>query len=79
MLHAAMSDEVRVYQSFPADGKTDIAGTAVHESQAKRKKSGRKRIYHLTTKGKKTMKESCVDFCRTFHGIFENFVCEKCK
>jgi hypothetical protein len=26
MLHAAMSDEVGVYQSFPADRKMDITG-----------------------------------------------------
>ncbi|MBW3003562.1 PadR family transcriptional regulator [Candidatus Woesearchaeota archaeon] len=43
------------------------------------KTQDRKKVYHLTAKGKKTMKNSCIDFCRTFHGIFENFVCEKCK
>lgn len=43
------------------------------------REKGRKIIYNLTERGKKTMKASCVDFCRTFHGIFEDFVCEKCK
>jgi DNA-binding PadR family transcriptional regulator len=40
---------------------------------------GRKKIYHLTKKGKSTMKNSCLEFCRTFHGIFEDYVCGKCR
>ena len=39
----------------------------------------RKKIYHLTGKGKKVMRDSCSDFCKTFHGIFHDFVCEKCS
>jgi len=42
------------------------------------KMRGRKRVYHLTPDGKRVMRDSCLDFCKTFHGIFEDFVCEKC-
>lgn len=42
------------------------------------KKQGRTIIYHVTNKGKKVMKESCGDFCRTFSGIIQDFVCKKC-
>lgn len=45
----------------------------------KSKERARRKNYVLTPKGKKIMKNSCVDFCRTFHGIFEDFVCDKCK
>lgn len=38
----------------------------------------RRKIYRLTTKGKKIMKDACKDFCQTFHGIFHDFVCDKC-
>lgn len=38
----------------------------------------RKRIYSLTAKGKRTMKEACKDFCVTFQGIFSDFVCGRC-
>ena len=38
----------------------------------------RKIVYHITAKGRKTMNEACVDFSRTFFGIFQNYVCEKC-
>jgi len=41
--------------------------------------SGRKINYMLTPAGRKVMRDSCADFCRTFHGIFEDFICEKCK
>lgn len=40
---------------------------------------GVKKIYHLTRRGKRVMKYSCLDFCRTFHGIFEDFVCKTCR
>ena len=43
------------------------------------KTEDRKKIYKLTEKGKKTMKDSCSDFCKTFHGIFEDYVCHKCE
>ncbi len=44
----------------------------------KSRKSKNKRIFSLTKKGKTVMINSCEDFTRTFHGIFEDFVCEKC-
>lgn len=40
---------------------------------------GRKRVYHLTNDGKATMKNNCQEFCKTFQGIFEDFICGKCK
>ena len=42
------------------------------------RKSKNKRVFSLTKKGKTVMINSCEDFTRTFHGIFEDFVCEKC-
>ncbi len=42
------------------------------------KTSGRKRVYHLTDKGRITMRNNCEEFCRTFVGIFKDFVCGKC-
>ena len=38
----------------------------------------RKRVYNRTADGKKAMNEACTDFSKTFFGIFQNFVCEKC-
>jgi len=45
----------------------------------KKDDQGRKIVYHITKKGDKTMKNSCVDFCKTFNGIYQDFVCQKCK
>ena len=41
-------------------------------------KDERKIIYRITPEGKKTMNEVCMDFTRTFFGIFQDFVCHKC-
>jgi DNA-binding PadR family transcriptional regulator len=35
-------------------------------------------VYSLTAKGRKVMNDSCVEFTRTFFGVFQDFVCEKC-
>src|SRR3989338_3124157 len=42
------------------------------------KESDNKIVYTLTQKGRKTMNDSCVEFTRTFFGVFQDFVCEKC-
>jgi len=44
----------------------------------KREKNDRKVIYHITSEGKMIMRDVCSDFCRTFYGVFQDFVCEKC-
>src|SRR3989338_2274105 len=44
----------------------------------KRHDEDRKSVYSITLKGRKVMNETCLDFSRTFFGIFQNFVCEKC-
>ncbi|MEM7819257.1 MAG: PadR family transcriptional regulator [Candidatus Aenigmatarchaeota archaeon] len=44
----------------------------------KSRKNERVIIYYVTSKGKKIMKETCDDFCRTFLGIIKDFVCLKC-
>ena len=44
-----------------------------------RKRAGRRHVWHLTEKGKKTMKRACAEFCATFHGIFRDFMCGRCK
>ena len=44
----------------------------------KRHDEDRKSTYSITLKGRKVMNETCMDFSRTFFGIFQNFVCEKC-
>ncbi len=44
----------------------------------KREEMKRKVVYHLTAKGKQTMTDACRDFSRTFFGIFNDFVCNKC-
>lgn len=45
----------------------------------RRKKVARKHVWHLTEKGKRTMKRSCAEFCVTFQGIFRDFICERCR
>lgn len=40
---------------------------------------GRKRVYHLTPVGRSVMTRSCTEFCRTFEGIFKQYVCERCR
>lgn len=44
----------------------------------KRHDEDRKTVYSITPKGTKVMNETCVDFSKTFFGIFQNYVCEKC-
>lgn len=43
------------------------------------KKSERRKVYKLTANGRKVMSRSCLEFCRTFEGIFKSFVCERCR
>ena len=38
----------------------------------------RKTVYNITHRGKKVMSEACLDFSKTFFGIFQSVVCEKC-
>ena len=47
-------------------------------SLIKRHDEYRKTIYSITLKGRKVMNETCMDFSKTFFGIFQNYVCEKC-
>lgn len=51
----------------------------VNHGLVKREKNGRKIVYHITDKGKNTMKTTCTDFCRTFYGIYQDFVCTECR
>ena len=44
----------------------------------KRNEQERKIVYTTTARGRKIMNEVCWDFCRTFFGIFHDFVCERC-
>ncbi|MFC2142806.1 PadR family transcriptional regulator [Candidatus Aenigmatarchaeota archaeon] len=44
----------------------------------KKNKKG-KIVYNTTKKGNKAMKDACSDFCKTFHGIYQDFVCRSCK
>lgn len=44
----------------------------------KGQKDGDKIIYQTTAEGKKTLNNACLDFTRTFFGIFQDFVCHKC-
>ncbi len=43
------------------------------------KMDGNKKSYKLTSKGRKTSKRVCIEFTKTFSGIFKDFVCSKCK
>lgn len=44
----------------------------------KRHEEDRKSVYSITPEGKRVMNDACLDFSKTFFGIFQNFVCEKC-
>lgn len=44
----------------------------------KRHEEDRRAVYNITFKGRKVMNETCMDFSRTFFGIFQSFVCQKC-
>ncbi len=41
-------------------------------------KQDNKIVYHITPEGKRVLNETCLDFTRTFFGIFQDFVCHKC-
>lgn len=45
----------------------------------KRQRVERRHIWHLTDNGKHTMQRACGEFCKTFHGIFQDFVCGRCQ
>lgn len=40
--------------------------------------AGRKIIYHVTGKGRKALKDSCMAFVKIFYGVFHDYVCERC-
>jgi DNA-binding MarR family transcriptional regulator len=44
----------------------------------KREQLDDKIIYHITPSGKKILNETCLDFTRTFFGVFQDFVCHRC-
>jgi len=44
----------------------------------KRKEEDRRIDYHISGKGRKIMEQACLDFTRTFFGVFQDFVCGKC-
>lgn len=39
----------------------------------------RKVVYHITAKGRKTINDSCLEFVKTFYGIFHDFACQSCS
>jgi DNA-binding PadR family transcriptional regulator len=43
-----------------------------------RKRASRRHVWSMTDEGRRTMKRSCAEFCKTFQGIFHDFVCERC-
>ena len=43
------------------------------------KKDENKKVYILTSKGKKFLKSSCVEFCNLYNDIFKEFVCKNCS
>src|SRR3989338_2750571 len=42
------------------------------------KENDGKKVYSITVKGSKVMHEACIDFSRTFFGIFRDFACSTC-
>ncbi len=38
----------------------------------------KKKEYKITSKGKKLLKKSCVEFCEIYSDIFEKYICRKC-
>jgi len=38
----------------------------------------RRIVYNITSKGKKVMNDTCLEFVKTFYGIFHDFACESC-
>ncbi len=57
---------------YPTLQKLVFHGFIKHEN------IGRKKVYHITEKGNKVMHDACLDFCRTFYGIYQDFVCKSC-
>jgi DNA-binding MarR family transcriptional regulator len=57
---------------YPALGSMEGRGLI------KGKNENRKIIYEITPNGRKVMNDTCMDFSRTFFGIFQSFVCQKC-
>jgi DNA-binding PadR family transcriptional regulator len=53
-------------------------GSLEKRSLIKSRKDERKVVYDITPEGRKVMSETCTDFSKTFFGIFQNYVCEKC-
>ncbi|MBI2971742.1 MAG: PadR family transcriptional regulator [Candidatus Aenigmarchaeota archaeon] len=47
-------------------------------SLVRRETDARRIVYSTTARGKRAVNEACWDFCRTFFGIFHDFVCERC-
>jgi len=50
----------------------------VEQELVRREEAGRRVIYHVTPKGSRVMHDTCLDFCRTFYGIYQDFVCSTC-
>jgi len=38
-----------------------------------------KYVYNLTSEGLRTMNTACLEFVKTFYGIFHDFACERCS
>ncbi|MBI4896525.1 MAG: PadR family transcriptional regulator [Candidatus Aenigmarchaeota archaeon] len=43
-----------------------------------REKDGQRIVYQITNSGEKILHDSCLEFCKTFFGIYQDFVCTKC-
>lgn len=44
----------------------------------KGKETDRRINYEITQEGRRVMNDTCTDFSRTFFGIFQSYVCNKC-
>ena len=42
------------------------------------KNDDRRIMNSMTAKGKRVMNEACLDFVKTFYGIFHDYACRKC-
>jgi DNA-binding PadR family transcriptional regulator len=51
----------------------------VEHELVKREKKGRKIVYHITAKGTNALSDACTEFCKTFYGIYQDYVCKKCS
>jgi PadR family transcriptional regulator PadR len=67
--------------------KTKITAGTLYPTLSKLEKLGlikslekkRIKVYTITAKGRGVMKNSCGEFCKTFAGIFHDFICGKCR